>query len=208
MIPELLARYPEGSDITIMNTYHQYGIKGLCDEFLVVVYKDNKTGKKDKVIIKDPEYTYYVAKPNVNLDYNRLFIERDKVDEVTVPFKQLEKSIAEHSGNEEFYKANIRDRSERRKLHTARNIFFSDSNIEDHYRFKFAQMYTNNIEKLNKAFFDIEVEGKYATGDFVDASENCPINCVSFMDEKSDKVYTYILRNPENPLIEKFELVV
>ena len=95
----------------------------LCDEFLVVVYKDNKTGKKDKVIIKDPEYTYYVAKPNVNLDYNRLFIERNKVDEVTVPFKQLEKSIAEHSGNEEFYKANIRDRSERRKLHTARNIF-------------------------------------------------------------------------------------
>lgn len=205
MIPELLARYPEGSDITIMNTYHQYGIKDLCDEFLVVVYKDNKTRKKDKVIIKDPEYTYYVAKPNVNLDYNRLFIERDKVDEVTVPFKQLEKSIAEHSGNEEFYKANMRDRSERRKLHTARNIFFSDSNIEDHYRFKFAQMYTNNIEKLNKAFFDIEVEGKYATGDFVDASENCPINCVSFMDEKSDKVYTYILRNPENPLIEKFE---
>ena len=205
MIPQLLARYPEGSDITIMNTYHQYGIKGLCDEFLVVVYKDNKTGKKDKVIIKDPEYTYYVAKPNVNLDYNRLFIERNKVDEVTVPFKQLEKSIAEHSGNEEFYKVNIRDRSERRKLHTARNIFFSDSNIEDHYRFKFAQMYTNNIEKLNKAFFDIEVEGKYATGDFVDASENCPINCVSFMDEKSDKVYTYILRNSENPLIQQFE---
>lgn len=205
MIPQLLARYPEGSDITIMNTYYQYPVKGTCSEFLVIVYKDNKTGKKDKVIIKEPEYTYYVAKPGVNLDYNRLFIERDKVEEVTVPFKQLEKSIAQNSGNEEFYQANLRDRSERRKLHTARNIFFSDSNIEDHYRFKFSQMYTNNIEKLNKGFFDIEVEGKYATGDFVDPTENCPINCVSFMDEKSNKIYTFILRNSENPLIEEFE---
>ena len=33
----------------------------------------------------------------------------------------------------------------------------------------------------------------------------CPINAVSFLDEASDKVYTFLLRNSENPLIEQFE---
>ena len=39
-------------------------------------------------------------------------------------------------------------------------ISFSDVNIEDHYRFKFANTYSNDIKKLKKGFFDIEVDGK------------------------------------------------
>ena len=211
MIPELLNEFPEGSDLTIMNTYYNFPVyqedKGkVCDDFICLVYKDNRTGQKGYKIITQPEYTYYKAKEGLNLDYNRLFIERDKVEPITVKFKDLEKSIAEQTNNIEFYKQNVvnRDKSSNRKLHTEPSIFFSDSNIEDHYRFKFAQLYTNNIEKIHKGFFDIEVDGKFAAGDFVEMGE-CDINCVSFMDERSDKVYTFILRNPNNPLIEKFE---
>ena len=34
---------------------------------------------------------------------------------------------------------------------------------------------------------------------------NCPINAVSFFDEGSNHSYTFLLRNPDNPLIEQFE---
>ena len=41
MIPELLERYPEGSDITIMNAYYQYAIfqdnSKICDDFIALV---------------------------------------------------------------------------------------------------------------------------------------------------------------------------
>lgn len=210
MIPELLEQYPENSNITIMNSYYNYPVfqdgKKLSDDFMVLTYKDNNTGTKDYKIIKRPSYTYYKAKPGINPDYNMLFIERDKVDPITIPFTELEKSIAQETNNLNFYKTNIanRDKASNRKLHTDYNIFFSDANIEDHYRFKFSNTYTNNIEKIKKGFFDIEVDSKFAVSDFPEMGE-CEINCVSFHDEASDKVYTFILRNYNNPLIEKFE---
>lgn len=211
MIPELLSEFPEGSDLTIMNTYYNYPVfqdgKKVCDDFIAIVYKNNETGKKDFRIIQQPEYTYYKLKEKEkSVDYSRLFIEKDKVEPVTVKFRELEKSIAEQTGAQEFYQTNLRnrDKANNRKLHTDPDIFFSDTNIEDHYRFKFANIYQNNINKINKAFFDIEVDGKFAKSDFVEMGE-CEINCVSFHDELSDKVYTFILRNPNNPLIEQFE---
>ena len=215
MIKELEHEYPEGSDLTIMNTYYNFPIykEGggkLCDDFICLVYKNNQTGKKEHKIIMKPEYTYYKLKEGEKEpDYNLLFIERDKVEEVTVPFTELEKSIAEQTGNMDFYKQNLanRNKGENRKLHTDPKIFFSDTNIEDHYRFKFSQLYTNNINKLYKGFFDIEVDIKDCAGDFVEMGE-CPINCVSFYDEGTDKVYVFVLRDNRNPLIEQFENMV
>lgn len=210
MIPELLKKYPLGSDLTIMNTYYQRtkyeNKKKVSDDIMCLIYKDNQTGQKHYEIIKNPSYTYYKANDGVELDYSHLFIEKDKVHPITVPFTELEKSLAEQTENEEFYKYNkYRDRRELKKLNTDPRLFFSDVDIEDHYRFKFAMDYTNNITTLHKGFFDIEVEGKYTDKDFVHPYDDCPINCVSFHDEKSDQVFTFILRNSENPLIEKFE---
>lgn len=210
ILPELEKEYPEGSDLTIYNTYYNYPVysdgKKVSDDFIILVFKDNKTEEKKFKIIKKPNYTYYIAKNRGEFDYSRLFVERDKVELVTIPFTELEKSIAEKTDNIDFYKTNLMNKSkgENRKLHTDPDIFFSDANIEDHYRFRFAMTYTNNISKLNKAFFDIEVDGKFAKDDFVEMGE-CEINCVSFHDEKSDMIYTFILRNLNNPLIEQFE---
>ena len=211
MIPELEKIYPEGSDLTILNTYYNRPIfengKKVSDDFIVITYKDNTTGKNDKIVINNPTYTYYLMNEDEEVpNYNKLFIERSKVHPVNVPFLNLEKSIAENTGNIDYWKGNIYsgNAQENRKLHTLPNVFFSDVNIEDHYRFKFAQTYKNDIIKLNKGFFDIEVDGKWAAGNFVQMGE-CEINCVSYLDEKSSKVYTFILRNHNNPLIEKFE---
>lgn len=211
MLPELEIQYPEGSDITIMNTYYSYPKfedgKKVEDDYIIIVYKDNKTGVKKYKIINNPTYTYYKIKEGTSYPpYSQMFIEREKVEPVNVPFTRLEQSIAEETGNVEFYKNNIRNRNKAGNsiLHNDPRIFFSDSNIKDHYRFKFANTYKNDIRKLYKGFFDIEVDGKWAKGDFVQPGE-CAINCVSFYDEGTDTVYTFILRDNRNPLIEKLE---
>ena len=211
MLPELEKQYPEGSDLTIMNTFYQYPKfedgKKVEDDYIALVYKDNVTGKKKYKIIKKPEYTFYTLKNKADrVNYNRMFIERDKVTPVTVPYLEVEKEIAKLTGNEEFYATNIKNRNKalNNQLHTNPDIFYSDANIEDHYRFKFANTYGNEIKKIKKGFFDIEVDGKWAAGDFVLPGE-CAINCVSFYNEGTDTVYTYILRDERNPLIEKFE---
>mgnify|MGYP003292728986 FL=1 len=212
MIPELEKLYPEGSDITIINTYYDYprysdGHKE-SDGYIFLVYKDNNTGKKGYKIISDPNYTFYILK-NPEKDhvyYNRLFIEKDKVEPITVPYRELEKAIAEKTGNMDFYKQNInnRDKASNKELHSLPDIFFSDVNIEDHFRFKFANTYTNDIRKISKGFFDIEVDGKWAAGNFVEMGE-CAINCVSFYDDGTDTVYTFILRDQRNPMIQELE---
>lgn len=210
MIPELLQRYKLGSNITIMNTFYQHPIwqdgKKICDDCILLIYKDNDTGKKDFIKIDKPTYTYYVSKPGTELDYCQMFVEKDKVDEVTVPFTDLEKDIAQRTDNVEFWKANIknRDKAKNAELHKDPRIFFSDVNIEDHYRFKFGMTYENSIEKLNKAFFDIETDIRYCPTEFPQEG-NCPINAVTFMDERSNTVYTFLLRNKDNPLIDQFE---
>lgn len=211
MMPELESIYPEGSDITIMNTFYSYpkyedGHK-VHDDFIILIYKDNNTGKKHSKTIWKPEYTYYKTKdPNDIPNYNQLFIERDRVEPVCVPFTKLEESIAEVTGKTEFYKRNLelRQKSANRRLHMEPGIFYSDANIENHYRFKFSNTYTNDIRKIYKGFFDIEVDGKWSNYDFVQMGE-CAINCVSFYDEKTDKVYVFILKDDRNPLIEEFE---
>lgn len=211
MLDFLEQKYPEGSDITIMNTKYQRAVyndgKKISDDMIIIVYKDNNTGKKDFVIQKKPDYIYYHIKDENQIpDYNKLFIERDKVEQIVVPFKKLEASIAELTGNKEFYEANVLNKNfaENKKLHTDPSIFFSDTSIEDHYRFRFSMTYTNSIRKLNKGFFDIEVDGINAVGDFVQLGE-CPINAVTYLDEKSETVYTFILRDARNPQIQQFE---
>lgn len=211
MLPELEELYPEGSDITIMNTHYSYpefedGRK-VSDDKLFLVYKDNKTKQKNYKVITNPTYTFYMMKKDEQVPpYSQMFIERDKVDAISTPFTKLEATIAKLTGKEEFYKQNLINKNKRANaaLHTDPALFFSDANIEDHYRFKFANTYSNEIYKITKGFFDIEVDGKWAKGDFVEMGE-CPINCVSYYAETTDTIYTFVLRDPRNPLIEQLE---
>ena len=82
--------------------------KKISDDFIVLVYRDNVRNITRHKVIFEPSYTYYKLKDTEqSVDYSRLFIEREKVDPVNVKFRDLEKSIAENTGNEEFYKNNI-----------------------------------------------------------------------------------------------------
>lgn len=208
----ILDCYRDGSDLTVMNTFYQYPTKDAdgnkIDDLVAIVYKDNKTGKKKHEIIWKPEYTFYKVKDDVDVDlsYNHLFMEKDKLEPITTRYNTLEKKIAELTGNMDFYRDNINtgNRYENKKLHGHPALFCSDMDIRNYYRHAFSKRFTNNITKLHKGFFDIEADTRYMAGSFVELGE-CPINAIAFHDEKNDIIISYLLRNPDNPLIEEFE---
>ena len=201
--------YNPGSDITILDTLYRYPKKkedesGYEDDFISILYKDNSTGEKDHCIIYKPEYEYFELKPNIMVTHNLFFIEKEKVVPRMVRFTDLLKDIAERSDNMDFFINNIRagNRRANEQLHTLYNIFNSDMNINDHYRFRFDKLYTNRVIPISKAYFDIEVDTINMLGDFPQLGE-CPVNAVSYIFE--NKITVFLLRNPDNPLIEEFE---
>lgn len=214
----LIDGYPEGSDISIIDiTYVKSEKKEVIysngymrdtwtKDYLIIVYRDNVTQQKKHQIIEEPEYTYYISNENDIKPYPRYFVSKDNVHPVTTKYKDLEKSIFMNLGMKEEYnilKANS-DFKGIKNIHKDPRVFMSDMNIEDYYRFLFSNEYPNNNFKIHKAFFDIEVDGKYQAGDFPELGE-VPINAVSLYDDKLNKVFTFLLRNKENPLIEEFE---
>ena len=206
----LIKGYPSGSDITIVNTAYHYPMKQDNGKYskdnLMIVFRDNTTGKKDHVFIENPDYEFYVANDDVLINHHLLTIEEDKVHKVVTPYCDLEKTIAQLTGNEEFYWNNIRlgNKAANKELHYLKNVFASKFNIEDHYRFRFAQDYTNNIFTIKKAYFDIEVDTIDMAGDFPEPGE-CPINAISYINDGDHSINIFLLRNEKNPLIEEFE---
>ena len=221
----MIEQYKEGSDLTIMNCYYQYPRKNEDNtydkDYLVIVYKDNNTGIKHHEIIEEPEYTYYKTKQDIGeLTHNLLFIDKDKVEPITCKFRDIEKSIVENcpteyiahtdslkfKNNKEWFKYNnsINDRNENKKLHTITDIFRSDMSIEDYYRLEFSKKYLNTVNKVTKAYFDIEEDSRWMRGDFPQPGE-CPINAISLLDEAHDKIVTFLLRDSRNTMIQELE---
>ena len=197
-----------GSNITIMNPLSWRGTdeKGKFNEYLTIVYKDLDTGLKYCEEKVNPDYEYYIAKPNERVDYNRLFIEEDKTDKIVVAHSDLERDIAVRTGNKDFFFENVRNgnRAANKKLHTHPDVFNSDMNIEDHYMLRFSRMYKDEPCTISKAFFDIEADTISMMGDFPEPGE-CPINAISLILQDQQQVYIFLLRNNHNPLIAEFE---
>lgn len=198
-----------GSNITIMNTIFKRGLDpndGKFKDILVIVYKDLDTGEKYEEEIENPMYSYYVAKKDKRVQYQRMFISENDVDEVTVQYKNLDKSVAESTGLKDFYYQNINNgnRSENKKIHCHPDVFASDRNIEDYYRDKFSREYKNDICSISKSFFDIESDTIHMAGDFPELGE-CPINAVSAIFQDQKQVMIFLLRNHTNPQIAEFE---
>src|SRR5699024_8000909 len=109
-------------------------------------------------------------------------------------------------GMRDVYEQRLRegDRKAIRSIHRDPDVFLSDNNIEDHYRFWFANEYQNTICPITKSFFDIEVDGIEIAGQFPEMGE-CPVNAITVVFAHRMETYTFLLRNPKNPLIAQFE---
>lgn len=209
----LIPKYPHGYDLSILNTSYHKSMKlqdgTYTKDFMMILYKDNVTGKKEHCIIYEPTYIFYKLKDGADVDvsHNLFYIEKDKVEPVECKAKILLKTIAEITGNMEFFKdnANSGNYFANRALHTIPSIFSSDTNLEDHYRERFSREYVNKKTTINKAYFDIEVD----TIDIQDMPEmgECPVNAITLIDDASGTLTTFLLRNAQNPLIEEFETI-
>lgn len=200
-----IGNYPDDYDLSLLNTIYHYPQRNSHGAIDLII-KDNVSGEKFLETIEDPEYDYYMINNDVHVDHNFFFIEKEKTTHITVPYRTLLKDIAERTDNMNFYIDNINNgnRFNNQRLHTVPRVMGSDSDIEDHFRWKFSNKYKNELGNISKAYFDIEVDGIKAKGDFPEPGE-CPINAISIIDDIENSVHTYLLRNPENPLIEQFE---
>ncbi len=102
--------YPEGSDLTVLNTIYIRSRKEEVEnsngtyaehwtrDFMIIIYRDNKTKQTKHTVITEPTYTYFIANDGKAKDYSQLFIPKEDVHPVTVKYSQLEKSMAEQLG--------------------------------------------------------------------------------------------------------------
>lgn len=197
-----------GDNITLMNTifFRERTEEGKSIEHLGIVYKDCDTGIKYKEELVNPDYEFYMVKPEKRKPYPQFFVPIEDVTSVSVPNQNLLKEIANATGNLDFFYENIKNgnRYENNKLHAHPDILSSDTHIEDHYRARFNKLYKNEPCRISKSFFDIETDTKEIGYEFPQPGQ-CPINAVSAIMQDTKTVYSFILRNNDNPLIEEFE---
>lgn len=223
----MITGYNEGANISILNTVYRKAYFDENDKFqkdkMIILYKDLDTGEKRYEIIKEPDYEYYVLKPTSKQEHPLLFDVRDddiitdsyspffesydRLEKHTCKYRKLLEDIAIVTNNYDAYMYNkqIGDYKANKKLHELHAILNSDMNIEDHYRFRFNNLYKNeSITNIKKAYFDIEADIDKINGEFPQPGE-CPINAISYIDDSQNMIYIFLLRDPTNPLIQQFE---
>ena len=202
--------YPLGANISLLNVMYIRAKKDpetgkWGNDYLYIIYKDLDTGEKHVQEIKSPKYRYYMVNQGVPVSYNRLFIEKHNVHPVECNYSDLRISVAEQTGNLDWYYDKLKSGNYKatEELFTLPSVFGADINIEDFYRFEFNKLYKNDSYTPTKLYFDIETDIKDMKGDFPEPGE-CPINVITIIDGFNYKIYTLILMNYSNPLIEEF----
>ena len=208
----LIGQYPKGYPLSLLNTIYHHPKKDPNGKWLPpaidLIIKDIRSGEKFLETIINPEYEYYMLLDGKEVPrYTLEYAMKEDCKRIITPFISLQKDIADRLGKTNEFFENIRNRNRAaNKVLCNYNpaILMSDMDIEDNIRFQFANSYENSYTKPSKSFLDIEADTINCKGDFVELGE-CPINAVSFIDDQSLIVHSFLLRNKENPLIEKFE---
>lgn len=208
----IIGEYPKGYPLSLLNTIYHYPRKDKNGKWqpgaIDLIIKDNNSGEKFLETIVDPMYEYYMLLDNVQIpNYTLEYAMKEDCKCIIVPYSQLQKDIAERLGKLNQFYENCRNgnrAANKTMCNYAPNILMSDMDIEDNIRFQFSHTYENNYIKPSKSYLDIEADVINCKGDFVELGE-CPINAVSFIDDQSLVIHSFLLRNDKNPLIAKFE---
>ena len=209
--PQLIDSYPIGSDITILDCSYRYPRKdpktGLTSpDTMLIIFRDNVTGKKDYQLIEKPEFAYYFRDTTKYGDtgYNQFFESDKYLELIRCRYKDLNKSLAKTLGySKEWYATNKADKDKMNQLVRDRRVFGSDIDINDFYRMRFAEQYTNRDINVNIGFIDIETDNAQVGGKIPEKGE-CPINAISYFDGTTKEIYTLLLDTKNNKLIPEF----
>ena len=209
-LKNLIKGYAPGANISLLNTIYirqerDPNTGKYSSDYIYIIFRDMNTGEKKVQLIENPKYTYYLLKPEYHLDYNKEYIEEDKVFPVECEYRNLLRSIADKTGKKELFMQNIRNGNSKAnsQLLLQPNVFFAGINIEDYYRFWFDQLYKNDTYIPTKVYFDIEVDTIDMKGNFPEPGE-CPINAITMLDDINHIAYTLLLNDHNNPQIDEF----
>lgn len=208
---KVFGELPHSKDHLLLNVfYHRpdWESPGKHD-YASIVFKDVSTGRKWIQTIEDPRYMMYIVKPQYR-DYTHYpsYMPLDRCDQKIVKFKNIINEIVKVGGKKlADYKewCNKNNKSAKKNLHHYPYILATDYPYTNYFRCEWMLHYHDYDMQysLSKVFADIEVDGIDAPG--FPTADICPINAVAVVDAETKTVHSFLLRNPENPLIEQFE---
>lgn len=176
-------------------------------DYMSIVYKDLITGKKELMKIKDPDFTIYEVKEEARTFQSaRRYMKEDELIEHRIKYKNLHKEIATIIGERGLkFLSNHRSSYERRELFKYPYVLGADIPIETYYRVLWHEQLGNDLKKeITCQFLDIEVNQKHWDGAGIPRHGECPIDAVTLVDDVANTAYTFLLRVPDNPLIDDF----
>lgn len=208
---KVFGELPHSKDHLLLNVfYHRpdWESPGKHD-YASIVFKDVNTGRKWIQTIEDPQYMMYIVKPQYR-DYTHYpsYMPLDRCDQKIVKFKNIINEIVKVGGKKlADYKewCNKNNKSAKKNLHHYPYVLATDYPYTNYFRCEWMLHYHDYDMQysLSKVFADIEVDGIDAPG--FPTADICPINAVAVVDAETKTVHSFLLRNPENPLIEQFE---
>lgn len=208
---KVFGELPHSKDHLLLNVfYHRpdWESPGKHD-YASIVFKDVNTGRKWIQTIEDPRYMMYIVKPQYR-DYTHYpsYMPLDRCDQKIVKFKNIINEIVKVGGKKlADYKewCNKNNKSAKKNLHHYPYVLATDYPYTNYFRCEWMLHYHDYDMQysLSKVFADIEVDGIDAPG--FPTADICPINAVAVVDAETKTVHSFLLRNPENPLIEQFE---
>lgn len=174
-----------------------------------LIFKNLDTGEKVLKEIEGPEMEIYVAKDDVELgDYVHVDIDKDKVNKVDVPYRNLLLEMARMVGLEDSYWKCLREGryDDLNQIMEINKFFSCDRNIEDFYRYKSLKYFgLKDLKNITKGFLDIEADIMKGTINFKNGTGTAPINMISLTVANTKNVFSAVLRDPENEQIAKLE---
>ncbi|MDY5646909.1 MAG: hypothetical protein SPF22_07905 [Candidatus Onthovivens sp.] len=197
------------SNLLLLNTHYQRPHGDLPD-VCTVVYKDTTNGEKHVMEIENPLLRMYVVKDEFRDDsFYPEYMPIEQCDTWTFPYRSVLSQIYKLASPEmkAYVKAckDAKNFYSIKKLHHTPCVLGTDFPYENYFRIEWMLNYAdkNVSQKITKQYLDIETDTYNITG--MPEKGNCPINAVTIVDEETNRVYTFLLRNKDNPLIEKFE---
>ena len=189
--------------------YKRPGKENKWSDTVYFVVKNVETGEKKLMTLKNPPYLFYTVKEGFR-DYTYMPACKPLIECEPHVVKKVDliKQIAEAGGPKlkEMYTNLSRNNFKALKnLHKWPYVLGSDIEYQSFARIQWLLHYHNpNIDtSISKIYLDIEVDTIDVPG--FPYPGQCPINAVTVTDEEGGTVYTFLLRNPKNPLIKEFE---
>jgi len=195
----------------LLNVYYsrgnrEYNVPDVC----TFVYKDTTTKEKHMMEWEHPLMKMYVVKEEFRDDsFYPETVPRSHCDVWMFPYREVLSQIyrlaSPHMRKFVDWCRETGNYYSMKKLHHTPCVLASDFPYENYFRIEWLLNYAQKDldMSITKQYLDIEVDSISVPG--MPENGNCPINAVTIVDQELMQCFTFLLRNPENPLIAEFE---